>query len=172
MRFFHNTWKLGAVLVCLLALAACGGTTSGNTTSTSSKSTTPISSTPMSSNSSTATPGTPVAQTAACNGVAKINQALVTLSGVTVDTTVGDVRAAQIKILNTANSIHSQVPAANGTLLAQITTASAELTAKLAGYPNSTTIGHTSETVQDVKTKVSNAQAKTTQLANNMNCKL
>ena len=159
-------------MVCLLAVAACSGTSGNTTTSSSSKSTTPITSTPMSSNSSTATPGTPVAQTAACKGVVQINQALVNLSNVTVDTTVGDVRAAQLKVLNTANAIHSQIPAANGTLLAQITTASAQLTAKLAGYPNSTTIGHTSETVQDVKTKVSDAQAKTTQLANNMNCKL
>jgi hypothetical protein len=124
------------------------------------------------SSSYTATPGTPAAQTAACNGVAQINQALVNLSNVTVDTTVGDVRAAQLKVLNTANSIHSQVPNADGTYLAQITTASAQLTAKLAGYPNSTTIGHTSETVQDVKTRVSDAQAKTTQLADKMNCKV
>jgi hypothetical protein len=113
---------------------------------------------------------TAVAQSALCNGVTNINQALVSLSSVNADTTVGEVRAAQVKVTNAVNAIHSRVPTADGTLLSQITTANAQLTAKLAGYPDSTPIGHTSETVQDVKTKVSDTQDKTAQLANKLNC--
>jgi hypothetical protein len=113
---------------------------------------------------------TAVAQSAACNGITNINQALASLSSVNASTTVGDVRAAQLKVINAVNAIHSQVPTADGTLLSQITTANAQLTAKLAGYTDSTPIGHTSDTVQDVKTKVSDAQAKTTQLADKLNC--
>jgi len=113
---------------------------------------------------------TAVAQSAVCDGVTNINQALASLSNVNADTTVGDVRTAQVKVTNAVNAIHSKVPTADGALLSQITTANAELTAKLAGYTDSTPIGHTSETVQDVKTKVSNAQDKTTQLADKLNC--
>jgi hypothetical protein len=170
LRYFHNMWRLGVLLVCLLAVAACGGTSGAATTSSSSTSKTLVSSTPMSSSSGTPTSATAGAQTAACNGVSTINQALVSLSGVNVDTTVGDVRAAQLKVINAVNALHSRVPAADGTMLSEITTANAQLTAKLAGYPDSTAIGHTSETVQDVKTKVSDAQAKTMQLAGKLNC--
>jgi hypothetical protein len=172
MRYFHNTWRLGIVLVCLLAVAACGGTSSPSTStvSTPSISTSLTSTTPSTSSSSTSTASTAVAQSALCNGVTTINQALVSLSGVSVDTTVGDVRAAQLKVVNAVNAIHSSVPTADGTLLSQITAANAQLTAKLAGYPDSTAIGHTSETVQDVKTKVSDAQGKTMQLAGKLNC--
>jgi hypothetical protein len=172
MRDFHRIWKLGIVLVCLLAVAACGGTSSASTSTSSSPSisTSLSSSTSTVSSSSTATSSTAGAQTAACNGVTNINQALVSLSGVSVDTTVGDVRAAQLKVINAVNDLHSRVPTADGTLLSQVTTANAQLTAKLAGYPDSTAIGHTSETVQDVKTRVSAAQAKTMQLAGKLNC--
>jgi hypothetical protein len=158
MRYFHNIWRLGLVLVCLLAVAACGGT---STTATATKA--PASPSAMSTS-------TAVAQSALCNGVTNINQALVSLSSVNANTTVGDVRAAQVKVINAVDAIHSHVPTADGTLLSQITTANAQLTAKLAGYTDSTPIGHTSDTVQDVKTKVSDTQAKTTQLANKLNC--
>ena len=119
MRYFHNMWRLGGLLVCLLAVAACSGTSNTATTSSSSTSKTPISSTPMSSSSGTATSATGGAQTALCNGVSTINQALVSLSGVSVDTTVGDVRAAQLKVVNAVYAIHSRVPTADGTLLSQ-----------------------------------------------------
>jgi len=159
MRYFHNTWRLGPVLVCLLAVAACGGTSTPATTATK----VPASPTAMSTS-------TAVAQSALCDGVTNINQALASLSNVNADTTVGDVRAAQVTVTNAVNAIHSKVPTADGTLLSQITTANAQLTAKLVGYADSTPIGHTSETVQDVKTKVSDTQTKTTQLANELNC--
>jgi hypothetical protein len=161
MRYFHNTWRLGPVLVCLLAVAACGGTSTPATSATATKA--PASPAAMSTS-------TAVAQSTLCNGVTNMNQALASLSSVNANTTVGDVRAAQVKVTNAVNAIHSRVPTADGTLLSQITTANAQLTAKLVGYTDSTPIGHTSETVQDVKTKVSDAQAKTTQLANNLNC--
>src|SRR5215472_15128733 len=160
MRYFHNTWRLGLVLFCLLAVAACGGTTA---TGTATATKAPASPTAMSTS-------TAVAQSALCDGVTNINQALTSLSNVNADTTVGEVRAAQVKVTNAVNAIHSKVPTADGTLLSEITTANAQLTAKLAGYTDSTPIGHTSETVQDVKTKVSNAQGKTTQLADTLNC--
>jgi hypothetical protein len=163
MRYFHNTWRLGLVLVCLLAVAACGGTSTTATTPTATKA--PASPAAMSTS-------TAVAQSTLCNGVTNINQALVSLSSVNANTTVGDVRAAQVKVSNAVNAIHSLVPTADGTLLNQITTANAQLTAKLAGYTASTPIGQTSETVQDVKTKVSDTQAKTTQLANKLNCSM
>src|SRR5271166_3765588 len=163
MRYFHNTWRLGLVLVCLLAVAACGGTSTTATTATATATKAPASPAAMSTS-------TAVAQSALCTGVTNINQALVSLSSVNVNTTVGDVRAAQVKVINAVDAIHSRVPAADGTLVSQITTANAQLTAKLAGYTDSTPIGHTSDTVQDVKTKVSDTQAKTTQLANKLNC--
>ena len=164
MRYFHNTWRLGLVLVCLLAVAACGGTSTTATTATTATATKAPGS-PVAMSTSTA-----VAQSALCNGVTTINQALVSLSSVNANATVGDVRAVQVKVTSAVNAIHSRVPTADGALLNQITTANAQLTAKLAGYTDSTPIGHTSETVQDVKTKVSDTQAKTTQLANKLNC--
>ncbi len=165
MRYFHNTWRLGLVLVCLLAVAACGGTSTTAATATTATTATKVPDSPAAVSTSTA-----VAQSALCSGVTNINQALVSLSSVNASMTVGDVRAAQVKVNSAVDAIHSRVPTADGTLLSQITTANAQLTAKLAGYTDSTPIGHTSDTVQDVKTKVSDTQAKTTQLADKLNC--
>jgi hypothetical protein len=113
---------------------------------------------------------TAVSQTVACSGVTKINQALASLATVNVNTTVGDVRAAQTKVTNAVSAIYTRVPTAEGGLLSQITAANIQLTAKLAGYPDSTPIGHTSDTVQDIKLKVSNAQNKTATLSSKLNC--
>lgn len=137
-------------LIMMLVFAACG-----------SASTTPPS--PSGSSASSA-------KASACNGLSTINQALTSLSGTQVNTTVGDVQAAQQKVTNAVNTISSKIPAASGPLLDQIKAANDQLTAKLAGYPPNTPIGQTSVKVQDVKTAAASAQSKATAIASRLKC--
>ena len=137
------------LLIMMLMLAACGS---------SSATTQP----PAGSSTSSA-------KATACNGLSTINQALTSLSGTQVNTTVGDVQAAQQKVTNAVNTI-AKIPAASGPLLDQIKAANDQLTAKLAGYPPNTPIGQTSVKVQDVKTTAASAQSKTTAIASRLKC--
>ncbi len=137
-------------LVALLMVAACGAN-----------------STPATSPSGTATTS---AKTAACNGLAKVNQVMMSLLNINVDTTVGDIQSAQQKVTTALAAIESKIPNASGDLLNQIKSANQQLTEKLQGYPPDTPIGQTSATVQDLKTNVASAQAKTTLLAAALKC--
>lgn len=143
-------WTLVVMLVAILMLAACDS----NTTSSVSP-------------SGTAT--APV-KTIACNGITTINQALTSLSSVNASTTVGDVKAAQRKVTSTLNAIESLIPSDSGALLGQIRSANDQLTAKVQGYPDATPIGQTSVAIQDLKTNVASAQAKTALLATALKC--
>lgn len=149
MRPFHGSLLI-VLLIMMLTLAACGSSSA---------------TTPPPSGSSTSS-----AKAAACNGLSTINQALTSLSGTQVDTTVGDVQAAQQKVTNAVNTIASKIPATSGQLLDQIKAANDQLTAKLAGYPPNTPIGQTSVKVQDVKTTAASAQSKTTAIASRLKC--
>jgi hypothetical protein len=83
---------------------------------------------------------------------------------------VGDVKTAQRRVTNTLNAIASRIPSADGQLLSQLRSANAQLTAKIAGYPDETPIGQTSVKVQDLKARVATAQSKTSSLASKLNC--
>jgi hypothetical protein len=147
----HLRMSLLAVMtVALLAVAACSGT-----------------STPATSPSGTSTV---TAKSAACNGLATLNQALNSSSNFNASTTVGEVKAAQAKVSSALNAIDALIPAASGELLGQIKSANDQLAAAIQNYPDSTPIGQTSANIQDLKTAVGNAQSKTTQLASALKC--
>jgi hypothetical protein len=135
------------MLAALLMLAACG-----------------------SSPSSATSPFGGSAKAAACSGLTTISQTLTSLLSVNANTTVGDVKAVQAKVTNALNAIESRVPNASGQLVNQIRSANDQLTAKLQGYPDSTPIGRTSATIQDIRARAASAQAKTTLLATALRC--
>lgn len=143
-------WTLVVMLVATLMLAACGSN-----------------STPAASPSGTSTAP---AKTAVCNGVTGINQALTSLSGVSVNSTVGQVKSAQQRVANRLNAIESRMPSGSGALLSQIKSANDQLATKIQGYPDTTPIGQTSVNIQDLKATVANAQAQTARLATALNC--
>jgi hypothetical protein len=138
------------MLVALLVIAGCGPSTPSGSTAT-------------------ATATGPVKATL-CNGVTTIHQTLTSLSNVTVSTTVGDVKAAQAKVSNAVTTNQQQHPADPQGLVGQVSAANDKHTEKLAGYPDQTPIGQTSETVQDVKAKVADAQTRTQQLSTELKC--
>jgi hypothetical protein len=146
------------MLAALLAIAGCGATTSSSTGSSAT-------STPSAMATSTG-----AVRTAACNGVNTINQALSNLSTATSSVTVGDVKSAQMKVANAVNNIQMQHPTDPQGLVNQVSTANQKLTEKLAGYPDTTPIGQTSDTVQDVKAKAATAQGKAQQLGTELQC--
>ena len=117
-------------------------------------------------------PGTPTvtAKTVACNGLAKANEALASLSSVNASTTVGDVKTAQEKVTNALNAIQSRIPSGDRQLLNQIRSANDQLTAKIQDYPDTTPIGQTSAKIQNLKATVVSAQSKTTRLASRLRC--
>jgi hypothetical protein len=137
---------LAIIVTALLLLAACGATPTTATTSGTS------------------------AKAKACAGLATINSTLTSLLSVNASTTVGDVRQAQTKITNALDTVDSHVPGPPGDLSRQIRSANAQLTDKVEGYPDSTPIGQTSESVQDIKAKATNAQAKVSLLTTALKC--
>jgi hypothetical protein len=106
----------------------------------------------------------------ACSGLAAINATLATLLNANVNTTVGDVKAVQQKVATTLNAVESRVPSSSEGRVGQITSANEQLGAKIAGYPDATPIGQTLDTVQNLKTNVASAQAKTVLLATAIKC--
>jgi hypothetical protein len=152
------TALLLVMLVALLVIAGCGSNTSSSSNSNAS------SGAPATATSTTS------AKTTACKGVSGINQALTSLSNITVDTTVGDVKAAQAKITNAMATIQAQHPIDNQGLVGQVSAANDKLTEKIAGYPNQTPIGKTSDNVQDMKARVADAQTKTKKLGTELDC--
>jgi hypothetical protein len=110
------------------------------------------------------------AKATACQGVTTINQALTSLAALTVNATVGEVKAAQAKVATAVRTIEAQHPADPQGLASQVSAANANLTEKLAGYPDQTPIGQTTDTVQDLKAKAAEAQGKTAQLAATLQC--
>lgn len=153
---------LTVLIVALLAVAACT-TTSPTATSPTGAATAPATTSP----SGTATAS---AKTAACNGLATVNQALTSVAGLNANTTVGEVKAAQVKVTNALNAIDALIPSASGDLLNQVKSANEQVAAAIQPYPDSTPIGQTSAKVQDLKAAVANAQTKTTQLASTLQC--
>jgi len=147
---------LVVMLVALLVVAGCDSSTTSSSNTTSSS-------------AATAT-ATGSAKATACNGVTTINQALTSLSNISVSATVGDVKAAQAKVANAVTIIEAQHPSDPQGLVSQVSVANDKLTEKIAGYPNRTPIGQTSDTVQDMKTKVADAQSKTDKLAAELKC--
>ena len=145
---------LVVMLAPLLALAACASTADSNLPAT-------VMTTPTATGS---------AKVAACNGVMTMNQALSSLSNINASATVGDVKAAQAKVAKAATTVQAKIPADQEGALSQISEANAKLTEKLAGYPDSTPIGQTSTTAQDIKTRAAEVQNKTDQLASALNC--
>ncbi|HEX9414981.1 MAG TPA: hypothetical protein VF916_15870 [Ktedonobacterales bacterium] len=141
---------LVVMLVALLMLAACASDFARATSSSGTATTT--------------------AKTAACNGLATVNQALASLSSINVDTTVGDVHTAQQKVTNALSAIQSRIPSDSGTTLSQIKEANDQLAAKIQGYPDETPIGQTSAKIQDLKATVASVQSKTTHLASALKC--
>lgn len=164
MRRRHYTWPLIAVAIISLALAACSldpaGAGSGNAAARSATTATPAAS------------ATASARTIACRGLTTINGTLATLLSANVNTTVGQVKSVQQKVTNTLNAVESRVPSSSEGLVGQIRSANDQLGAKLEGYPDTTPIGQTSDTVQNIKTNVASAQAKTTLLALALKCLL
>jgi hypothetical protein len=110
------------------------------------------------------------AQIAACNNVTNINQALTSLSNVNASTTVGEVKNDQAKITSSVSTMASRVSAADNVTLALLTTANAQLTSKLASYPDQTPIGKTSVNVQGIKSSAANVQSQTTKLSSDLKC--
>jgi hypothetical protein len=145
---------LVVMLASLLALAACGSTAASNAVS----------------NPPSAATATRPAKAAACNGVMTINQALSSLSDINASATVGDVKAVQAKVAKAVTTVQAHVTTNQEGIVSQISAANAKLTEKLAGYPDTTPIGQTSTTVQDIKTKAADVQNKTAQLASALNC--
>ena len=142
------------MLISLLAVAACGSSSASNAASKP----------PPTATSSAS------AKAVTCNSVTTINQALTSLSSITVSTTVGDVKAAQAKVANAAKEIQAQHPTDPQGFVSQVSAANDKLTEKLAGYPDQTPIGQTSDTAPDLKAKVADAQGKTEQLAAELKC--
>lgn len=156
MRRSSIALLLLTMLAGLLAIAGCGS----NTASSSSAAYAPS---PMATSTGSA-------RETACNGVSNINKALTSLSNVSANATVGDVKAAQTKVTNAVNAIQAQHPTDPQGLVNQLSTANAKLTEKLAGYPDQTPIGQTSENIQDLKARVAEAQTKTNQLSGELKC--
>jgi maltose-binding protein MalE len=143
--------SLPVVMAAVVLMLASCGTGSASTPSPSSTATT-------------------TAKSVACSGLATVGQVLASLSDTKVTATVGDVQSAQQKVTDALNKIESKIPAASGQMLDQIRSANDQLTAKLQGYPPETPIGQTSVTVQEIKSSVASAQAKTTVLATALKC--
>jgi hypothetical protein len=144
------------LLVALLVVAGCGSSTTSSSSATPTSAATAIS--------------TGSAMASACNGVTTINQALTSLSNITINATVGDVKAAQAKVANAVTMIQALHPTDPQGLVSQVNAANNKLTEKIAGYPDQTPIGQTSDTVQDVKTRVADAQSKTAKLDTELKC--
>ncbi|MGO8948024.1 MAG: hypothetical protein ACLQUY_10250 [Ktedonobacterales bacterium] len=150
---------LVAILVCLLAVAACGSSSSASTAPTAKPSA-----------STAPTTMSAAAKTAACNGVSTINQALTSLSSVNGTTTVGDVKTAQAKVTAQVNVIKPLVPSSDGALVSQLSAANTQLSAQIAGYSDQTPISKTSVNVAGVKSRVATAQSTTNNLSSYLNC--
>jgi hypothetical protein len=134
--------------MCALLLAACSA---GSGTAASSS-------------------GTATARSTLCQGVAKLDQALTSLSQIGSNTTVGEAQAKQRQVGDALNSIEAQIPAVAKPLLAQLQAANDQLAKALQGYPSDATIGEASIKLQGVQQTASAAQAKTTQLASLLKC--
>lgn len=149
---------LSSMLVVMLALqlavAACGSSSASHSASKP----------PPTATASASAEALP------CHLVTTINQALSSLSNLTVSTTVGDVKAAQAKVANATKAIQAQHPTDPQGFVSQVSAANDKLTEKLAGYPDQTPISQTSDTAPDLKTKVADAQGKTDQLAAELKC--
>lgn len=143
---------LVVMLASVLAVAACNSSSASRSTS-----------------DPTATSTAP-AKAVVCDGVTTIDQALASLANANVSTTVGDVRAVQMKVANAVSTIQAQHPTDPQGFVSKVSAANDKLTEKLAGYPDRTPIGQTSTTIQDLKTRVADAQGKTAQLAANLGC--
>ena len=147
---------LVVMLVSVLAVAACSSSPASRSTSDPTSDPTATSTAP--------------AKAVVCNGVTTINQALASLANANVSTTVGDVRAVQMKVANAVSTIQAQHPTDPQGFVSKVSAANDKLTEKLAGYPDRTPIGQTSTTIQDLKTRVADAQGKAAQLAANLGC--
>jgi hypothetical protein len=141
---------LVVMLASVLAIAACSSNAVANPPATRTATTS--------------------AKATACNGVTTMNQALDSLSNINASATVGDVKAVQAKVAKAVTVVQTRVPSDEEGLLSQISAANAKLTEKIAGYPDSTPIGKTSTTAQDIKTKAADAQGKTEQLSSTLKC--
>lgn len=149
-RLTVSTCALFTVLVFVAFISGCG------TTSAPQASPTPN--------------ATSAARTAACNGLATIDEGLASLATVGTNTTIGEVKAKQQKISETLTNISARMPEGTGTALDRLIAANAQLGTTLQGYPDSATIAQTSIKLQELQSKVASAQNASQNLGARLQC--
>jgi len=105
-----------------------------------------------------------------CQGLASVEQPLNQLANVGDQTTVGEVKALQQKLI-TALGVLGKIPGlSDSSALSSLQQANDELTATIKDQPDSATMGQVGPKLQDFKSKVAQAQSKVNSMKSTFKC--
>ena len=105
-----------------------------------------------------------------CQGLASVEQPLNQLANVGDQTTVGEVKALQQKLI-TALGVLGKIPGlSDSSALSSLQQANDELTATIKDQPDSATMGQVGPKLQDFKSKVAQAQSKLNSMKSTFKC--